>query len=195
MKHIILVRAFAETAGISGEVLVTRTYGHHFLEALDATLSEISAEILIILDFRDVEIMDASFVDEVFSTLATRNAKRVGLRRYLLLQTLSVHLMENLAITLSSRPQREPGLRNCVLPFVDADGQVKLVGKTEGHVEETFDLLRTQRHLSAHQVADTFGLEIHAASTRLKVLHELRLAARKEMPERHRKQLIYLWPF
>ncbi len=196
MTHDILVHALAETAGIApGEVLVTRAYGRRFLEALDAVLHEMPAETVILLDFQGVKIMDASFVDQVFSTLAVRYAKRVGLRHYLMLRTLSPHLLENLDITLSSRPQREPGLHNCVLPFVDPEGRVELVGKAEGHVRETFELLRARRRLGARDVADAFGLEIHAASVRLKVLYDLHLAARTEEPELHVKQFIYLWPF
>lgn len=196
MTHAILVRAIAEAADITpGEVLVTRAYGRLFLEALDAVLREMPVGTVVLLDFHGVEIMDASFVDEVFSTLAARHEKRIGLRRYLLLQTLSPHLLENLDITLGSRPQREPGLRNCVLPFVDPAGRVDLVGKAEGHVRKTFDLLRARRRLGARDVADAFGLEIHAASVRLKVLYDLHLAARREEPELHGKQFIYLWPF
>ncbi len=192
----ILVRALAETAGITtGGVLVTRAYGRLFLAELDIVLHKVPIETVVLLDFDGVEIMDASFVDEVFSTVAARNAKRVGLRHYLLLQRLSSHLLENLDITLSSRPQRERGLRNCVLPFVDPEGQVKLVGKAEGHVYETFDLLRTRRRLNARDVADAFDVEIHAASVRLKVLHDLCLATRTEKHEVHGKQFIYLWPF
>ncbi len=196
MTHSILVCDLAEAAGIgAGQVLVTRTYGRRFLASLDAVLCEMPTETVIVLDFDGVEIMDASFVDEVFSMLAARHSKRIGLQRYLLLRKLSPHLLENLDITLSSRPQREPGLRNCILPFVTPEGQVDIVGKAEGHVRETFDLLRTRRHLSAREVADVFGLEIHAASVRLKVLHDLRLAVRTEKPELHGKQFIYLWPF
>ena len=196
MIHDILVRALAETAGIiPGDVLVTRAYGRRFLAALDAVLREMSSETVVLLDFHGVEIMDASFVDEVFSTLATRYAKGDSLQRYLLLRTLSPHLLENLKITLSSRPQREPGVRNCVLPFVNPEGQVDLVGKAERHVHETFGLLRARRRLSARDVADAFGLEVHAASVRLKVLHDLRLAARMEEHELQGKQFIYLWPF
>jgi hypothetical protein len=190
------MRVLAEAAGITpGEVLVTRRYGRLFLEALDAELRKIPAETVVFLDFQGVEIMDASFVDEVFSTLAARHEKRIGLRHYLLLQTLSPHLLENLDITLSSRPQREPGLRNCVLPYVDLEGRVELVGKAEGHVRETFDLLRTRRQLGTRDVADAFDLELHAASVRLKVLYDLYLATRREEPELHGKQFIYLWPF
>ncbi len=196
MTHHIPVRALAETAGIaSGAVLVTRAYGRRFLAELDIVLREAPPEAVVFLDFDGVEIMDASFVDEVFSTVASRNARRIGSRYYLLLQRLSSHLLENLAITLSSRPQREPGLRNCVLPYVDPEGQVKLVGKAEGHVYETFDLLRSRRQLSARDVADAFGLEVHAASVRLKVLHDLCLATRTEEHEVYGKQFIYLWPF
>lgn len=196
MTHYILVRALAETAGIaSGTVLVTRAYGRRFLAELDIVLREVPLETVVFLDFDRVEIMDASFVDEVFSTVASRNARRIGSRYYMLLQRLSSHLLENLAITLSSRPQREPGLRNCVLPYMDPEGQVELVGKAEGHVYETFDLLRSRRQLSARDVADAFDLEIHAASVRLKVLHDLCLATRTEEHEVHGKQFIYLWPF
>ena len=194
--QVIFVCTLAKTAGIdAGQVLVTRAYGRHFLAVLDTELSKLPAETIIVLDFDGVEIMDASFVDEVFSTLAARHSKRTGLQSCLLLRMLSPHLLENLEITLSSRPQRKSGLRNCALPFINAEGEIRLVGKAEGHVRETFDLLCVRRCLCPRDVADVFGLEVHAASVRLKALYDLRLATRTEEPELHGKQFIYYWPF
>lgn len=192
----ISVRALAAEAGAGdGTVLVTRSYGRLFLAALDALLLTQLSDALIVLDFQEVSVLDGSFADQAFGTFASRRAKREGPTCLVLLRALPPHVEETLEITLRSRPDREPGVRNCVLPACAEAGRVELVGKTEGHVRETFELLRQRRYLFARDVAQTLGLDIHAASTRLKALYTLGLARRAEELEAHGKQYVYAWAF
>jgi hypothetical protein len=192
----ISVSGLATRAGMSdGAVLVTRPYGRSFLAALDAIVRDRPEGALIVLSFSQISVMDGSFADQVFSTWASRRARRQGPSCLLLLQALPAHVEETLDITMRSRPDREPGLRNCVLPACTAAGRVDLLGKAEGHVRESFEQLRTRRRLTARDVAQTLQLDIHAASTRLKTLHTLGLARRTEAHEAHGKQYVYVWPF
>ena len=193
----ISVQRVAAHAGVrDGSLLMTRPYAQHFLAALDTLLADKREDDVVTLNFQDVEVMDASFADEAFGTLASRHARRIGSRDCcIILSHLSPHVEETLDITLSSRPQREAGLRNCVLPIRTDQELVKLIGKCEGHVRESFDVLRENHHLVARDLASALRLDIHAASTRLKVLHDLRLAHRAEEHEGHGKQFVYTWPF
>lgn len=192
----ISVRTLAMEAGAGdGTVLVTRSYGRLFLAALDVRLYAQSSDALIALNFHEVSVLDGSFADQAFGIFASRRAKREGPSCLLLLRALPPHVEETLEMTLRSRPDREPGVRNCVFPLCSEAGQVKLIGKTEGHIRETFGLLRQRHRLLARDVAQAFGLDIHAASTRLKALHTLGLARRAEEQEAHGKQYIYVWAF
>jgi DNA-binding transcriptional ArsR family regulator len=188
------VTQLARQAGLDGAVLVTRVSGRKFLAELEKKLGALREGILVVVDFQGVEIMDASFADEVFGTLTARNAQRVVPSKRLILRGLSPANLENLVMALETRPQREPepGLRNCVLPILNEAGQIYLIGKAEGHVKETFELLRVHKRLTARELADALNLDIHAASTRLKVIYNLGLALREEVRDTLGKQFVYV---
>lgn len=183
----------AKRAGFDSYNLVTRTRGEQFLPILLSVLADYPDE-LVKLDFSDVSLMTASFADAVFGALASQRASRQAPNTCLILEAVDVHL-EEIAFALISRPEREKKLRNCIVPVRLHSGEITLVGKAEGHVTQTFAALRTHKQLTARTLADNFGLEIGAASTRLKVLYDLGLAQREEIRDTIGKQYTYVWPF
>jgi hypothetical protein len=110
------------------------------------------------------------------------------------LRSLSRTSLRNLELALLSRPPREPGLHNCVLPVVTEEGEVDLIGRCEEHVRQTFGLLRARLRLTARSLADELGLDVAAASTRLKLLFNLGLVRRMEMRDEHGRLYVYEWP-
>lgn len=188
--HEILATTLAADAGIDGQQLVTRPLGRRFLPRLQALLSGNGGRCLL-LSFADVGMMDGSFADEVFAALAAARSRRTGHSGCLVLRDLDSTSYDNLVLAVTSRPVRELGVRNCVLPVLNDRGQVELVGKAEDHVRETFETLRQHRELTARELADSQGLDIGAASTRLKVLFNLGLACRRE--ERDERGRLYVY--
>ena len=199
MRELAVTAIAAEIEEENPTILATRPVGEQFFGLLKPRLAEMP-EGVIILDFAAVDIMDGSFLDEVFGTLAAHHALHVPPNRCLLLRGLTETGIDNLQIVLRSRPGREEEktgakIHNCVLPVMTPAGQIEVIGPMQGHVKETVELLRAQQELTARQLAELLHLDIHAASTRLKVPYDLGLALRVEEPEPHGKQYRYQWPY
>lgn len=186
----VLASTLAQLAGIEGERLVTRPLGRLFLPRLRDELIG-GPERCMALSFNGIDMMDGSFADEVFAGLAVDRSRRIGLSGCLVLRDLDPTSYDNLLLAMTSRPVREPGVRNCVLPVVRENGRLELVGKAEDHVRETFDYLQKRQRLTAREFADGAGLEIAAASTRLKSLFDLGLACRREDRDDRGRLFVY----
>ncbi len=180
----------AADVNIGGERLVTRSLGRRFRERLQEVLSDAPEEKLV-LSFVGVQLMDGSFADEALASLAAARSRQVARLGLLVLKDLDPTSLDNLELAMTSRPVREPGLRNCVLPIVKGLARIELIGKAEDHVRRTFELLAHRRELTARELADEEGLDIGAASTRLKVLFNLGLASRREERQERGRQYVY----
>lgn len=184
----------AERAGIKQSALLSRSDGRQFLATLDLVLGDYP-DATVVLELGGVPLLTASFADSVFGTLAARRSAQRTPQPCLLLHSVPPSHLEEIEMALLSRPEREAKVRNCVIPVQLNEGEIRLVGKAEGHVIESFDLLRIHRQLTARALADKRGLDIGAASTRLKVLADLGLAHRSEIRDASGKQFMYSWPF
>jgi hypothetical protein len=177
-------------------LLATRVVGKRFLEYLCQRLQNQSPEAVVKLSFAGVEVMDASFSDEVFGTLAARRARREMHLCPMILADLNETCMENLQMALETRIDREPEeferLHNCVFPILKGS-DLQLIGLWADHVKESFELLRERRTITAREAADALNLNVNAASTRLKTLADLGLAFRSEIRDSAGKQYIYRW--
>lgn len=175
-------------------LLATRVVGKRFFEHLNTYLQKQPPDTVVQLSFSGVEVMDASFSDEVFGTLAALRARRESYTCPVVLAGLNPTCTENLQMSLETRIEREPEslvrLRNCVLPVLDEPG-LRLVGKFEDHIQESFTLLDRYRRLTARELSDVLHLNVNAASTRLKTLADLGLALRTETRDSIGKQYIY----
>src|SRR5947208_49453 len=102
-------------------LLATRVVGKRFWISIEACLRA-STDQALKISFAGVELMDASFADEVFGTLASLRARREVQFSPLVISELNDTCTENLYMALDTRPDREPGdrerLRNCVLPVI-----------------------------------------------------------------------------
>lgn len=175
-------------------ILATRLAGKRFWGQLQTRLREPDADVAIVLSFAGVEIMDASFADEVFGTLAVRRARKELSFGPIILVDANETCIENLKMALETRADRESPererLRNCVLPMLK-DDEMTLIGKFEDHVLQSFELLSKHKTLTARDLADVLKLNLNAASTRLKTLADLGLARRIEIRDAQGKQFIY----
>jgi hypothetical protein len=175
-------------------LLATRLAGKRFWEQLQVRLREPIADAVIVLSFAGVDVMDASFADEVFGTLAARRARKDISFGPVILIDANETCIENLKMALETRADRESPeqerLRNCVLPMLK-DEEMVLIGKFEDHVSQSFEQLSKHGTLTARDLADILKLNLNAASTRLKTLADLGLAHRVEIRDAQGKQFIY----
>jgi len=176
-------------------LLATRLAGKRFWEQLQTRLREPDTDAVTVLSFAGVEVMDASFADEVFGTLAAQRARKDVTFGAIILVDANETCIENLKMALETRADRESPererLRNCVLPIFIKDDEIALIGKFEDHVLQSFELLSKHKTLTARDLADVLKLNLNAASTRLKTLADLGLARRIEIRDTQGKQFVY----
>lgn len=174
-------------------ILASRHDGKVFLSRLRPQLLQSPMGVAIDISFRNVRLMDGSFADEVFGTLAAERARREFEGTAFYVSSLNDSSLDNLRFALISRAKLDEGLRHCILPVQNAEGDLRLIGKTEEQVQQTFDLLRMHKELTTAQISHIMSLSPAAASTRLKVLSDLGLALRREVRDEQGKQYIYRW--
>lgn len=176
-------------------LLATRLLGKRFWEQLQARLREPDIAVVTVLSFAGVEVMDASFADEVFATLAAQRARKDISFGPIMLVDANETCIENLKMALETRADRESPdrerLRNCVLPLLIKDDEMTLIGKFEEHVLQSFQSLSEHKTLTARDLSDLLKLNLNAASTRLKTLVDLGLALRTEIRDAQGKQFVY----
>jgi len=187
----ISVQDLASSIGMETDFLIGRRDGERFAGLLVERLHMMGAEETLLLDFDGVDLMDGSFADEVFAALATKRSQGELGDGPVVLSRLNMTSLDNLEQALLSRPVREQGLRNCVVPTLSANNKLELCGKSEEHVKQTFMLLNRHGELTTKMVADLLDLTIPAASTRLKALFDLGLALRTETRDSTGKQFVY----
>lgn len=182
-----------EIANREFRILATRQNGKRFAEQLHAALANSLADVATRISFANVHLMDASFADEVFGVIGvTRSEGKTDVTPFYIAD-LEPTSIDNLNMALDSRTRRHKALRNCVMPVLDGYDNLQLVGKSEDHVEQTFELLRLSKELTTPNVATVLKLSDAAASTRLKVLYDLGLALRFETRDAQGRQFIYRW--
>ena len=190
-QHTIPITQITQAISADADFLVSRLTGQAFTAKLEDELRTIPAGTVVLIDFSDVELMDGSFADEVFGTIASARGRRQSSVAPFILCSLNSTSLDNLTQALLSRPAREDGLRNCVVPVRGKNSDTVLIGKFEDHVQQTFGLLNTSGELTTRDVADKLDLGTTAASTRLKVLYDLGLAVRLEIRDDQGKQFVY----
>ncbi len=185
------ISALAQTIKIPGDYLVSRPVGRRFRECLLDELHCLSINDIAVLDFSHIDIMDASFADEVFVSIAVERGQKYLEMPPFVLSNLSETNRENLDIALFSRPGRETGVNNCGLLILKSGQGVELIGRFQKQVEETYYLLQQNKTLTAADVSELAKIGVSAASNRLKVIYDLGLVTREEIRDSQGKQFVY----
>ena len=181
----------AERAGHKiGTRLRGRELGKVFHRALRDYIANVPQNNLIQFSLEDGIMMDVSFIDEVFGGIAEARGRGELDGAAMLLIKVDPLDVDDIARILEGRPGYSTGLRNCVLPL-DVEGTIKLIGKTEDYVAETFAYLMDTGHANTADLASDLGLALNTASTRLKTLYDLGLATRKQQ-ETGRSYIYYM---
>lgn len=181
----------AQAAGVDPKWLISREFGRSFLPFLEDQLAQLSDNQTLVIDFEEIRLLEWSFADEVFATLAVKMASGMFPRKYLALKGLSETSIENLQLALRTRPEREEKqIRNLIIPIYKND-KLSYIGKLEEHLKPVWDFILSQNQITARDLASENNLEINTASTKLKTLFDLRLLKREELKTEAGKQYIY----
>lgn len=174
-------------------VLVTRHFGGQFLSQLKAILARADRNDVVRLSFAGVNVMDPSFADEVLGTLGSERASRKFSGACLVLEDVGPNLHDDIATLLDGRPRRTR-IGNCVFPLQNAAGEIELIGPHEKHVEESFRFIQRKGSITARDLQTHLNATIGAASTRLKILHDLGLIVRSADRSAPGGQFLYSIP-
>lgn len=167
-----------KTGHSMGQRLRGRELGTIFRSALRQEISGHPRDSLLQFSLRDVSMMDVSFMDEVFGGIAEERGRGELQGAALILINVDPMDVDDIHRILAGRPAYSTGLRNCVLPLHQAD-EVRLLGKTEEYIAETFSQLAKTGKISASDLASQLNLALNTASTRLKTLYDLGIALRQ----------------
>lgn len=193
IQRIAAVDLAQKTGTPAANILNTRYFGRQFFTVLVERMQALPCDNAVELSLHGIDVIDASFADEVFGTLISQRIQDDVTLPPLYLADVTDSHRDNLEYTLVSRPERQKGLRNCVVPVKLPSDDLVLVGKYEDNFKQTFDLLRALKQLTTRQVVDAMRLTPQAASSRLKALYDLGIAFRHEVRDEQGKQFIYRW--
>jgi len=164
--------------------MVTRETGRIIREAIEVNIQKEQEEMIIILDFSGIGIIDFSCADEVAAKFIARlNLKEYG-DKYLLFSGLTPSQEENITAALEKKKLSLLSLKE--------NGGWKLMGILNPYLRDTLDLVMARKSLTARELADLTGVEINSASTKLLNLNKARLAIRvREALPNGGRQFVY----
>ncbi|MCD6266302.1 MAG: hypothetical protein J7K02_10125 [Deltaproteobacteria bacterium] len=164
--------------------MVTRETGRIIREAIEVNIQKEQEEMIIILDFSGIGIIDFSCADEVAAKFIARlNLKEYG-DKYLLFSGLTPSQEENITAALEKKKLSLLSLKE--------NGGWKLMGILNPYLKDTLDLVMARKSLTARELADLTGVEINSASTKLLNLNKARLAIRvREALPNGGRQFVY----
>ena len=164
-------------------VLVTRKTGKSVKDSLAAILQETKESEVLILDFKDIQILDFSCADECIAKLLVEICGDFFGSKAFLLSNLSEDQIENVSAALSQR-----NLVTCYL----SENRVRILGDLKEPLLSTLDVLNKKKTITAREIADSMTIAINTAGNRLSELAKRRLTLRiNDMPAAGGKQYIY----
>lgn len=173
--------------GVDGPDLLTRSFGRRAFPVLENELQNVPDGQTLLLDCREVTVMDTSFVDETLLELGARLGEGRYGDRYLILQDPSPEVVDNLEGALARRRSKVAFL------MLQGTGR-RIIGHIEPNLAETWRLALELAELTARELADRLNLEINTASMRLRKLHDARLLSRREVITQDGRQHVYRLP-
>ncbi|MCE5196033.1 MAG: hypothetical protein LLG09_02745 [Negativicutes bacterium] len=164
-------------------VLVTRKIGKAVKDLLAVNLQASGEPEVLILDFREIQILDFSCADECIAKLLIEICGDFFGPKALLLSNLSEDQLENVAAALSQR--------NLVICYLSG-GQLRILGELKEPLAATLDVLNQNKTVTAREIADLMQIAINTASNRLSELSKRGLSLRRnDMPAAGGKQYLY----
>ncbi len=176
-----------EALDISPPDLLLREYGRRAWGILERELLEVPSGYALTLDLAGVSVMDTSFCEETVLQLARSLVAGQYGDRFLVLERPSPATLDNIEATIAWRRAK------VALPVREGQ-QTRIIGHLEPNLGETWRLALEVGVLTARDLADRLGLEIGAASMRLRKLYDTRLLTRREEITSGGRQHVYHFP-
>ncbi len=152
--------------------LVTRDTGKGMREALEERLQAEPEEVVAILDFKAVGILDYSCADEIVAKpISGLNAGEYGIR-YLIVRGLNSTQRENIKVALERK--------HLAALFLHKDKSWEILGVLNNYLKETLNKVMREGRITARDLAEAEDLEINTSGTRLANLYKIQLVRRRE---------------
>lgn len=152
-----------------GSRLWGRAKGVEVREQIEAMLSNMGEGEVLVLNIKDVEVMDFSFASEVFGKLLARMPTEYS-GRYVVLREPTEYVKENLQAALVDME---------LAVLIIRGKKWDVIGKFGQADRETLQALVQLGVATTSNLAKELGISITACSNRLKKLHELGLIRRE----------------
>lgn len=175
------IKMAARAVGLEDvDILSFRSNGKQVASYIQNEISKIVQPGKFIISFKDVLICDISFIDEVIiNTIDYIKSK--GLNIQLLVSDADDDIKDNIhaAILLRINKERNTGNSKYLVHvlYLSKFG-LELMGDIETNLEETFEIIKERKVITARELAEIIDLPINSASNRLKRLFDLRLVLR-----------------
>jgi hypothetical protein len=175
------LRDLQRTAGLEGLDLVTRPAGKAMLAALRGYLGDVKSAEPLILDFKDIRVMDVSFADEFLVPLLRGENGEMAV----CLEGASEEALFNIDTRLNM-------VDLCCL--VRTDDGYELVGALDPVLRKVFSWLTKRKGATARDLSGQLHFSINAASNHLKRLFDRRTVVREEQMTKEGRQFVYRLP-
>ncbi|MBE0338712.1 helix-turn-helix transcriptional regulator [Paenibacillus sp. 23TSA30-6] len=181
----------------SGGVLSYRPDGKKIKERIIAEISNSKDFCYINLNFKGIEICDISVVDEVVLEimLHLRNNRTNSV---IYLSNIYDYVYDNIeaAQLLKEKKLSLQAKEKIKLPLL-VYNQIKgleILGDVETVLEEAFDIIKSNRVVTAREISGLKGIAINSASNRLKKLYDYGLVFRNSSYDESGKYYEYILP-
>lgn len=155
------------------EILIGRPEGASLAKRLLSELESLPPDIIVPLDFRNIEAMDFSCADEFLTKIIRRIMSGELGSRFIALQRMSVNVEESIIAVLT--------IRELAVPKFTKQGKVEVLGKVGAELVDTYMLAIKKGRLTARDVTEIAPkVGISAISNRLTRLQKMGLLVKEK---------------
>lgn len=158
----------------SGKIFITREQGEIAYAMVRGRLQELPEGELLLLDFPEKQLMDASFADELLVRLTAELNEDAFGRRGLGVRRLTQDTELNIRAVIELRRLD----RKIAILAIGDETPWKIIGRLEANLLDAFELVQRHKVMTAPRLADILSVAINSASNRLKRLYDLHLLQR-----------------
>lgn len=166
---------FSKIGELTPPDLVTRELGLQAYDLMRNALTETKPGDILILNFREIRVMDSSFAGGSILKLLREMANEKYGERYMVLAETSPSTEENIHLTIIGHDLK------LVLQKLEGRNGYHLIGQIEPNLKDTLDIINKKGILTARELANMNpGMAINTASNRMKKLFDLHQIRRVE---------------
>ena len=175
------IKVVAKVVGLQDtDILSFRPNGKLVADYIQYEVSKLAQPGKCIISFKDVLICDISFIDEVIiNTIDYIKDKELNIQ--LLVSDADDDIEDNIHAAILLRMKKEKNYGNIkysIHVLCLSKTGLELMGDIETNLEETFEIVKGKKEITARELTEVIDLPINSASNRLKKLYDMRLILR-----------------